>query len=68
MLLAPAPRAPGVHYKHFEVVSAEEPPARAFDARCLHCFPQSKGVVEAADAAEVQSPSTIDSSSESVSE
>ena len=62
------PRAPGVRYKHFEVLGAEEPSARAFDARCLHCFPQSKGVVEVADAVEVQSPWTSDSSSESVSE
>ena len=54
------PRAPGLHYK--------EPPAKTFDARCLHCFPQSKGVVVAAEAADVQSPSTSDSSSESVSE
>ena len=44
------PRAPGVHYKHVQVLGTEEPSARAFDARCLHCFPQSKGVVEIADA------------------
>ena len=62
------PRAPGVHYKHFQVLGTEEPSARAFDARCLHCFPLSKGVVESADAVEAQSPSTSDSSSESGTE
>ena len=63
------PRVPGVHYGNFEVLGTSEPSVHSFHARCLHCFPESKGVQEVDDEAlGAQSPTTSGESSDSVSE
>ena len=63
------PRVPGQHYANFEVLGTSEPSVHSFHARCLHCFPESKGVQEAVgEVPSAGSPSTSSESSDSVSE
>ena len=63
------PRVPGRHYSKFEFLSTGEPSVHSFHARCLHCFPESKGVQEVdVEVLSAQSPSTSGESSDIVSE
>ena len=63
------PRVPGLHYANFEILGTDEPSVHSFHARCLDCFPESKGVQEAeAEVLSARSPTSSGESPDSVSE